>query len=121
MTRDELWMKAMRLGAACGCHQRPDRSFFIGSYQFPLCARCTGVAAGEAVAFILLMFRYIISPVSSVILLGIMGLDWFVQYKGILGSTNVRRFITGIMGGLGISFIYINIIRTIIKKGAKRI
>ncbi|MGG7175281.1 DUF2085 domain-containing protein [Clostridium neonatale] len=26
----------------CGCHQLPDRSFFIRSYQFPICARCTG-------------------------------------------------------------------------------
>lgn len=30
------------------CHQRPERSFFWGTHQFPVCARCTGlyVSAG---------------------------------------------------------------------------
>jgi len=34
------------------CHQRPERSFFWGTHQFPVCARCTGLylsgAAGLA-------------------------------------------------------------------------
>jgi uncharacterized membrane protein len=25
------------------CHQRPERSFFWGAHQFPVCARCTGL------------------------------------------------------------------------------
>lgn len=25
------------------CHQRPERSFFWGTHQFPVCARCTGL------------------------------------------------------------------------------
>ena len=25
------------------CHQRPERSFFWGVHQFPVCARCTGI------------------------------------------------------------------------------
>src|SRR5689334_6735509 len=25
------------------CHQRPERSFFWGTHQFPVCARCTGI------------------------------------------------------------------------------
>lgn len=31
------------------CHQRPDRSFFWGSHQFPVCARCTGIYLSAAV------------------------------------------------------------------------
>ena len=35
------------------CHQRPERSFFLGSHQMPVCARCTGIYIGAAVAVIL--------------------------------------------------------------------
>lgn len=37
----------------CGviCHQRPERSFFIGGSQLPVCARCTGLYLGAALAF----------------------------------------------------------------------
>jgi uncharacterized membrane protein len=30
------------------CHQRPERSFFWGSHQFPVCARCTGIYLSSA-------------------------------------------------------------------------
>jgi uncharacterized membrane protein len=30
------------------CHQRPERSFHLGSMPFPVCARCTGIYAGAA-------------------------------------------------------------------------
>ena len=32
------------------CHQRPERSFFIGGQQLPVCARCTGLYLGAALA-----------------------------------------------------------------------
>ena len=31
------------------CHQRPDRSFFWGIHQFPVCARCTGLYLSAAI------------------------------------------------------------------------
>ena len=31
------------------CHQRPERSFHLGTAQLPVCARCLGVYAGVAV------------------------------------------------------------------------
>src|SRR5688500_7927608 len=31
------------------CHQRPERSFHLGVYQLPVCARCLGIYAGAAV------------------------------------------------------------------------
>jgi uncharacterized membrane protein len=31
------------------CHQLPDRSFFWGGQQFPVCARCTGLYASAAI------------------------------------------------------------------------
>jgi uncharacterized membrane protein len=35
------------------CHQRPERSFYLWSHQMPVCARCTGIYAGAALAVVL--------------------------------------------------------------------
>jgi len=32
------------------CHQRPDRSFYLWAMQMPVCARCTGIYLGSAIA-----------------------------------------------------------------------
>ena len=42
----KIWIKLMKMGAKLGCHQMPERSFFYKGYQFPVCARCTGLMAG---------------------------------------------------------------------------
>ena len=37
---------AVYAAGALMCHQRADRSFYIGSAQLPVCARCAGLYAG---------------------------------------------------------------------------
>jgi len=37
------------IGAAI-CHQRPERSFHLWATQMPVCARCTGIYVGAALA-----------------------------------------------------------------------
>lgn len=49
----------------------------------------------------------------------IMFLDWVLQYIGILESTNLRRLITGIMGGYGIMTAQILLLKDIIGLIAK--
>lgn len=115
LKKQQIWIKAMKAGAKTGCHQMPERSFFIFGYQFPVCARCTGVFIGQAAACVLAGFRKILSPAISLFLLLIMGADWFIQRVGILVSTNFRRLITGILGGMGITFLYINLIIHILR------
>ena len=104
------------LGNKSGCHQLPERSFFIKGYQVPICARCTGVFIGQVTAILISILRIPLSFRTSFILIGIMGFDWFIQTIGIKKSTNTRRFLTGICGGLGLFRIYILIIRILIKK-----
>ena len=92
----------MELGARCGCHQKPDRSFTIGEYQFPVCARCTGIILSSIIAPIIYTFVKL-SVKFYVIMVVVMGIDGGLQYYKIKESTNCRRFVTGCMGGLGLT------------------
>lgn len=97
---ERRWLTYMRIGKRLGCHQRADRSFFIKGYQFPVCARCTGVIISSLLA----VFAFFISPISigiSFLLSLIMFLDWFMQYIKIKESNNIRRLVTGLLGGYG--------------------
>ncbi|MDF2819932.1 MAG: hypothetical protein K0R15_373 [Clostridiales bacterium] len=107
--KDIRWMKLMDLGARLGCHQMPERSLIFGGYQFPLCARCTGVILGYILELISLPF---IQPnlYIGLICSAIMFLDWFIQFINILPSNNHRRIVTGILGGYGIMSIFVSII-----------
>ncbi len=98
--KDTTWAKWMRFGAAVGCHQLAERSFFIGGYQFPVCARCTGLPIGWIAA--LPVFLLLRPPLfTGLLLLVPMLLDWGLQALGVLPSTNARRLITGVLGGCG--------------------
>lgn len=112
---NKVWLQLMNFGRRLGCHQRPDRSFFIRGYQFPVCARCTGVILGELITIILLVIGIKISIIASIILLLIMGFDWFIQYIKLCYSTNFRRLITGLSGGIGLTYIYYYALINLIK------
>jgi len=110
----KAWILLMRWGAMTGCHQLHERSLFFRGYQFPLCARCTGLFIGLAagMAAIMLFFKinlHILSlcTVVSVVLLGI---DGFFQLKGVWVSTNLRRIITGIPCGFFVTGFFIRIV-----------
>ncbi|MBO5476877.1 MAG: DUF2085 domain-containing protein [Clostridia bacterium] len=104
--KDKTWIKLMNFGHRMGCHQMEERSFSFRGYQFPVCARCTGVLIGELISIILIILNIKLNIICSFILLLIMGLDWFIQYVKILESNNIRRLLTGISGGIGLTFIY---------------
>lgn len=103
---------AYKLGNKTDCHHMPERSFFYKGHQFPVCARCTGVFIGQIVAFIVGFFHKV-TVKASIILMGIMGIDWGIQAVKIKESTNIRRLITGILGGFGLYSIYWSIARFI--------
>lgn len=118
MKIEDLWIKAMDFGSKMGCHQRADRSFYIKGYQFPVCARCTGIVLSTLMGYILYSIKKI-RLICGVILCIPMIIDGGIQYLGIKESTNSRRFLTGLLGGVGLAIvrlnIYIKIIRMILK------
>ena len=99
-TQRKIWAWSMRLGNRCGCHQREDRSFKIGEFQFPICSRCTGILLGQIISVIFIFVKVNIPIYLDFIFLGIMFLDWYIQFKKIKESTNFRRLITGTLAGI---------------------
>ena len=74
-----------------------------------------GVIVGEILAIILLLISIRVSWWEMLLFLVPMGIDWFLQYIDILSSTNIRRFITDLLGGIGLTYFYFIIIESIIK------
>ena len=98
---DRLWMSSMKIcSRISGCHQLPGRSFFFGKYQFPLCARCTGIVIGHLLGIGISAFH----RVSFLSLFGtlLLMIDGVMQKITSYESTNPRRLYTGILYGFGV-------------------
>lgn len=97
------------------CHQLPERSFFGGGVQVPVCARDTGIYVGFCAALVLLWllhrpkrpngFPGTAGWIAFGLLVGSMALDGGTQYLGLRSSTNALRLITGILSGFAIAML----------------
>ena len=108
--KEGTWLKLMELGARLGCHQMPERSFFYKGYQFPVCARCTGVIL-STIPTVLIFFKKKIPVKICTILSSVMLIDWSLQRFHIKESTNKRRLITGLVGGFGYTTLHMYLYR----------
>jgi uncharacterized membrane protein len=99
----KTWLLLMKLGKLTGCHQISTRSFFIGSYQFPVCARCTGLFFGQTFGILFFIFYGMIDAkillCCTLLSLLFLGIDGFGQMKGKWVSTNLRRVVSGLLCG----------------------
>lgn len=93
----------------------PRQKLLFHGWQFPVCARCTGVLAGQLIGFPLAVKKNI-SALTAVLCCETTMLDWLLQYTGVKKSTNKRRLITGLLGGFGLAVAYVGIIRFVIKR-----
>ncbi|MFA6800527.1 MAG: DUF2085 domain-containing protein [Acholeplasmataceae bacterium] len=108
--KNRLWLFSMYFGHACGCHQKPSRSFFIKNYQFFLCYRCTGIMFAELIVspiFYLLNLHFGFYTFLFVIP---MLIDGGIQYVFKIESNHIRRLTTGILAGYGIGISIIHLI-----------
>lgn len=88
------------------CHRMPERTFKIGSWYLPVCARCTGLFIG---AFLYYTYYFLvkITYTPEIMLFGILAviptfLDGLSQDLGYRVSNNLLRFSTGLLGGIGL-------------------
>ena len=92
------------------CHRKPERSFFYKGHQFPVCARCTGFYI-TGITSIILINLYPVPYSLTTLLIGIIllipcAIDGFTQLFEMRESNNILRFITGLLGGVGIILVY---------------
>lgn len=91
------------------CHQLPQRSFFGGGIQLPVCARDTGIYIGFVVALTAIALlhrpsrpRGFPSPRTWFVLAALVGamvFDGVTSYAGLRATTNDIRLLTGLMAG----------------------
>ena len=109
------WYKLMEFGAKTGCHQRADRSFYFRNYQFPLCARCTGIFVTTFLGYFLYYKKKPGIKIGILFVIPMM-IDGIIQLLRIKESTNLRRLITGMLGGIGLVLIRMNLYKMFVKK-----
>lgn len=95
------------------CHQLPERSFFGGGIQVPVCARDTGIYLGfvASLALVWLLHRerrpsHFPSAAGWAVIglfVGSMVLDGVTSYSGLRETSNLLRLITGTAAGFGIA------------------
>ena len=111
VNKDKLWIKSMIwFDKYWGCHQLPERSFFFKGYQLPICARCLGIILGYILCIFLLIFNCKLNIYLLFLLILTTLIDWSLQFFNILTSNNIRRLVTGILGGIGLMGIYVYIV-----------
>ncbi len=95
------------------CHQLPERSFFGGGVQVPVCARDTGIYLGFMISLVFISAihrrsrpREFPAPpgwIAIALMIGAMGIDGVSSYAGFRTTTNDLRLITGLLAGYAIA------------------
>jgi len=91
------------------CHQRPERTLWVGGYYLPVCARDTGVCLGLLLGYTLLFFlrkKKAKGPPNLFVTLAMMApllIDSISQTIGLRESTNDIRLLTGLLFGTALA------------------
>jgi uncharacterized membrane protein len=133
-TQSGCYSKITAVGSSV-CHQLPSHSFSIGSLQFPVCARCTGLYMGSFIGITYGFFsgkKRALPKKGFLILLVILFLLWggdglnslvneILNRQVIYQTTNFTRLVTGYGMGLVMSTALVTLFNnTIWKEGQDR-
>ena len=112
-----MWLAALFLAPAalrpfCAfmCHQRPERSFFIATTQVPVCARCTGLYAGAALAVpAALLFAVPLPTHRARLIIAVAAFPtvatWILEAAGLVAFSNAARFVAALPLGLAAAWL----------------
>src|SRR3954471_7132715 len=97
------------------CHQRPDRSFFFHGRQLAVCARCTGLYVGAAVAapFATGFASQLASRRSRLVLAACALptlLTWMLEYAALVPFSNTSRFVAALPLGFAAAWLVIGVV-----------
>jgi uncharacterized membrane protein len=97
------------------CHQLPERSFFGGGVQLPVCTRDTGIYVGFCVSLALIAllhrpqrpreFPSVWGWIAFALMVGSMAVDGGTENLGLRSTTNELRLITGLLCGYAIGML----------------
>ena len=95
------------------CHQYPSRCFYIFGSNMGLCARCFTIYSTLTFYCIFFSFfdinlKFKSKWIISISLMMPLIIDGITQYYGFRNSSNVLRFITGVLAGSGLSILLIS-------------
>jgi uncharacterized membrane protein len=91
------------------CHGLPERCLKVRGKPMRICARCFGVLIGQTAAVLTVFCLGCPSYWTAAVLLLPIGIDWSVQRFVGIDSTNLRRFTTGVVGGVGFGLVQIKL------------
>jgi uncharacterized membrane protein len=99
------------------CHQRPDRSFVFHGHQFAVCARCTGLYLGAALAVPFAIVAAVpLSGARARWLLGLgaipTALTWCLEVAGVAPFSNLSRFAAALPLGLAAAWLVFSVVAT---------
>jgi uncharacterized membrane protein len=117
-----VWVAALFLApavlmpvGALICHQRPDRSFFLEGRQVPVCARCTGLYAGAALAVpVALVTASAIAGNRARTIALVAGLPtaitWSLEFAGLAHFSNATRFAAALPLGAAAAWLVLGVL-----------
>lgn len=87
------------------CNGRSERAPHICGYTFILCWRCAGLLSGCLLCHTAILLRFVhYHFVVGIAFVLPCVLDAICSHIKRLESTNVRRFVTGLLAGIGVAF-----------------
>jgi uncharacterized membrane protein len=94
------------------CHQKPERSFFINGLQMAVCARCTGLYVGAAIAMPLALGFAAPLATSRARWIAVLAalptfITWSVEFAGLAGFSNVLRFVAALPLGFAAAWLIV--------------
>lgn len=86
----------------CFCHRRKDRTIWFFGLERIFCSRCLGIIIGGTLGILISLLGFRFDALLSLVLLIPLIIDGMSQAEGKRESTNLIRFGTGFLFGLGL-------------------
>jgi uncharacterized membrane protein len=99
------------------CHQRPERSFFFHGQQLPVCARCTGLYAGAALAAPIALVAAVAmtrSRARRLLLVAALptAITWTLEFAHVMPFSNAARFLAALPLGFAAAWLVFTVMRS---------